>query len=88
MISERDVRRVSGEIEREATTHLSEYAAGMRLARSIMEEELLGDAGGEEEPERGCSICGDAIPEDADLPAINETTSMTICRGCAEGMNG
>lgn len=42
LIESRRVRRVVQEIEREAASHGSNYASGMRLARLITEEGLLG----------------------------------------------
>lgn len=40
-VSEDDVREAANEIDAEANNHHTDYAAGMRLARQIMESELL-----------------------------------------------
>lgn len=42
LIEERRVRRTIDKIGREASTHGSNYAAGMRQARAIAEQDLLG----------------------------------------------
>jgi len=43
LLEARRIRRVSEAIELEASSHGSNYASGMRLARTIAEDELLAE---------------------------------------------
>lgn len=40
-LSREEIREACSRIDREASNHNEEYASGMRLARSMIEEELL-----------------------------------------------